>query len=392
MANGGVPVSVRRAIVDADVSAMNVTAFCHAHGISTWFFYDLRRRYAVDGDDALELRSRAAKRVANRIDDVVRDRIVELRKQLDEEGLDCGPATIQFHLLREDGPVPSTSTIWRVLRERGFVVPNPRKAPRRTYRRFTAEWANECWQIDATTWTLATGDSIEIINVIDDCTRVLIASCAVKTCTTANTWSALCVASEQWGWPERLLSDNGSAFRGGGPNRNSQGGLIPLLAAIGIRDSHSRPYHPQTCGKVERFHQTLKKYLARWATSARSLEELQAIIDRFKDIYNHQRPHRALGRRIPADVWHTTPRSGPATIPLGTTTRTVVDTNGQLQIKGRFKISLGAAHRGAEALAVVTGLQAHVFIGGKLIRQLTIDPTKRTQAIYDRPGKPKKKV
>src|SRR5258706_536779 len=195
MGSRGVPMSVRRAIVDADVSRLNVAEFCRVHGISTWLFYNLRRRYAVDGDAALEPLSRAPKRVANKIDVAVGDRIVLLRKQLADDGLDNGPATIRFHLQRLDGWAPSEATIWRVLKQRGFINPEPRKAPKHAYRRFVAERANECWQIDATKWWLADGTMIEIINVIDDCTRVLIASVAVPTCTTANSWDALCLGA-----------------------------------------------------------------------------------------------------------------------------------------------------------------------------------------------------
>lgn len=369
--------SVRRAIVEADVSTLNVTEFCRQHGVSTWLFYDLRRRYAADGEAALEPLSRAPKRVANKTPVAVGDRIVLLRKQLADDGLDNGPATIRFHLQRLDGWAPSEATIWRVLQQRGFIVPAPHKAPKRACRRFVAERANECWQIDATQWALADGTTVEIINVIDDCTRVLIASMAVPTCTTANSWQALCHGAGRWGWPERVLSDNGSAFRGG----DGHGGLVPALAALGIDDRHSRPYHPQTCGKVERFHQTLKLHLNRQDLAA-TIAELQTQLDRFREIYNHHRPHRAIGRRFPAQVWQQTPRSGPASRPLGTpttTSTTVVGADGRISIATRTRIGIGVAHAGQTAITVITGTNAHVFIDGRLVRQLTINPNTRDQ-------------
>lgn len=369
--------SVRRAIVDVDVSTLNVSEFCRQHGVSTWLFYDLRRRYAAVGDAALEPLSRAPKRVANKTPVAVGDRIVLLRKELADEGLDNGPATIRFHLQRLEGWAPSEATIWRVLKQRGFINPEPRKAPKHAYRRFAAERANECWQIDATKWWLADGTMIEIINVIDDCTRVLIASVAVSTCTTANSWDALCLGAQRWGWPERVLSDNGLAFRGPAGN----GGLLPALAALGIEDRHSRAYHPQTCGKVERFHQTLKLHLATRDLAA-TLAELQAQLDRFREIYNHQRPHRAIGRQFPADVWHATPRSGPAGHPIGTpttTSTTVVTADGRISIATRTRVGIGVAHAGKTAFTVITGTSAHVFIDGRLVRQLTINPNTRDQ-------------
>ena len=102
--------SVRRAIVDADVSTLNVSEFCRVHGVSTWLFYDLRRRYAAGGDVALELSSRAPKRVANKTDEATRDLIVSLRKELADDGLDNGPATIRFHLEQRQGRSPSEAT------------------------------------------------------------------------------------------------------------------------------------------------------------------------------------------------------------------------------------------------------------------------------------------
>src|SRR5215204_4173613 len=183
-------------------------------------------------------------------------------------------------LERGHGTSPSEATIWRLLRERGFVVPEPCKRPAHTPQRFSAERVNECWQIDATKWSLTETPMIEIIDVVDDCSRTLIASVAVPTCTTANAWSTLCCGADEWGWPERVLSDNGTPFRGQG-----QGGMLPALAALGIRDGHSRPYHPQTCGKVERFHQTLKLHL-RHQEPATTLAELQAQLDDFRSYYN----------------------------------------------------------------------------------------------------------
>jgi transposase InsO family protein len=291
--------------------------------------------------------------------------------------LDNGPATIRFHLQRLDGWSPSEATIWRVLKQRGFINPEPRKAPKHAYRRFVAERANECWQIDATKWELADGTTIEIINVIDDCSRVLVASVAVSTCTTANSWDALCAGAQRWGWPERVLSDNGLAFRGPAGN----GGLLPALAALGIEDRHSRPYHPQTCGKVERFHQTLKRYLAT-RDPAETLAELQADLDRFIERYNHHRPHRAIGRRFPADVWHATPRSGPASHAVGTPTTTstaTVTADGRISIARLTRVGIGVAYAGQTATTVITGTNAHVFINGRLIRQLTINPNTRDQ-------------
>lgn len=375
--------SVRRLIVEVDVDGLNVTEFCRLHGVSTWFFYDLRRRYAVDGEAALESRSRAAKTVANRTPDWVEDVVVELRKTLDDAGLDAGPATIWTHLearLPSGTVVPSEATIWRILTRRGFITPEPKKAPKHAHRTFAAERANECWQLDDITWTLLDGIEVKIITLIDDCTRLCPSLKAVVSVNGDTAFDAFATAADKWGWPARFLSDNANAYKKT---------LAAAVGALGVDHRHGRPYHPQTQGKVERFHQTLQKWL-KAQPRATSLEQLQTQLDIFCDIYNNQRPHRAIGRKPPAVVYAQTPKSGPADLPLATPTtlHRVTVSNGVCYINKTYSISVGATHTGQEATIIVTGLTCHVFIAGRLIRQLQLDPTRRNQPLYDRPGRP----
>jgi transposase InsO family protein len=373
--------SVRRLIAEADVSSLNVSRFCREHGIGRDAFYEVRRRFGAEGEAGLVSRSRAPNRVANRTSAAVEEVIVELRKELEGLGADAGPATIHHWLGRrlDPGPVPSMATIWRVLARRGFIVADPSKSPGRRWRSFAAERANECWQIDSTHWTLADDTEIEIINAIDDCSRLAIRSAAVARCTLATAWDAVADGAARYGWPERMLSDNGSSF---GPTFKEN------LAEMGVGIGHSRPYHPQTCGKVERFHQTVKKWLAAH-DPATTIDELQAVLDTFVDYYNSQRPHRSLDRRTPHDVWNTTPRSGPATQPLGLPS--VVHHNrvyDGIVWAGRYRITLGAAHNNQHATTIITGEHGHVFIAGRLVRELTISPSRANQPLHRRPGRP----
>ena len=379
-----IAMSVRRAIAEADVSTLNVAAFCRLHQISRDRFYVIRRRYEVEGEAGLEPRSRAAHRIANRTRDDIEDLVVEFRKKLTETGLDAGPATIWWHLQQRGVDAPSEATIWRILTRRGFITPNPKKKPKRAWRSFAADYGNERWQIDTTHWLLADGTEVAIINIIDDCTRICAASIAFDhTATTGvDAWETLLAGAKQWGFPASVLSDNGAEFtaRVFGDN----------LAALGIETGHSRPYHPQTCGKVERFHQTLKRFL-RAQPDPTSIEELQDDLDRFLIIYNHHRGHRSLGRRIPADVFTNTPTIGPATTPVTQTTRihhNTVDGNGRVEIPGPYAISLGNRYAGATATTIQTGNHAHVFVNHQLARELTINPNKRHQPLHNRPGKP----
>lgn len=381
MAREEVPVSLRRAIVEMDTSTVNVTEFCSLNAISTWFFYDLRRRHAQEGDAVLEPKSRAPHRVANKTPVEIEDQVVAMRKELDGAGLDSGPISVQDWLVaRGMVKVPSPATIWRILVDRGFITPDPSKAPKRTGRRFQAARANELWQLDDTGWELADGTEVKILNVVDDHSRLLVASEAMPSCTGSAALVVLSTAAVVLGWPLRFLSDNASAFRHV---------LAEALAAIGIDSTHSRPYHPQTNGKVERFHQTLKKWLAA-QPRAGTLDELQAQLDTFRDFYNHHRPHRAISRQRPAHVWANAPKAGPDNRPLGaaTTVHHGTVTGGMVSVRRRYRISLGVAHNGHQTLTVMTGTACHVFIDGRLVRKLTLDTTRRNQPLHARPGRP----
>lgn len=375
--------TLRRTIVEVDVDGLNVTAFCAQHGVSTWFFWDLRRRHALEGDVVLEPKSRAPRRVANKTPLAIEDVIVAKRKELDDAGLDAGPGSICWHLRDLDG-LPSEATVWRILKARGFITADPSKAPRSSMRRFTAERANECWQLDDTTWQLADGSDVKIFNVIDDHSRLLVASAAMRSCNGAGALVALGDAAAVLGWPERTLSDNAKAFRDV---------LADALAELGVNARHSRPYHPQTNGKVERFHLTLKKWLARQPAAA-TLDELQGQLDAFRFLYNHQRPHRSIERRVPAQVWADAPKSGPADQPL--TAPTLVTTSivrgGYANVGKTYRITIGSAFNDRTAFTVVTGRRAHVFVDGRLVRELTVDPSRRDQTLYQRRGRPPRQL
>jgi transposase InsO family protein len=371
--------SIRRAIVEIDPSTINVTEFCRSHGVSTWFFWDLRRRFAVEGEAALTPKSRAPRRVANRTPARIEGAIVAKRKELLDAGFDAGAGSIAFHLRHLPG-LPTESTIWRILKARGFITPDPTKAPKHAHRSFTAERANDCWQLDDTTWELAGGAPVKILNVIDDHSRLAVASVALESCTGAATLTALATAATTLGWPARFLSDNAKAFRQV---------LAEALGAMGIAHGHSRPYHPQTNGKVERFHQTLKRWLRR-QNPPHTIDELQAQLDIFRFIYNHQRNHRSLDRQFPADVWSQAPKNGPADQPIGQPTHIYQQTvhGGILQLGRRYRVSVGATYNGQRPLAIITGTACHVFLDGQLIRFLTINPNRKHQPLHSRPGRP----
>jgi transposase InsO family protein len=375
--------SLRLLVAQIDLDGLNVRRFCAEHGLSTWSFYEFRRRYAVDGEAGLEPRSRAPHQVANRTPDAVERRILDARKLLEQLGDDAGPASIHARLSRDGVSPPSVSTIWRILVREAQISRDPTKAPKHAGHRFVAERANECWQTDDTGWGLADATPVKIINILDDCSRLCVASRAAPSATGTAIFEAFTRAATESGWPERVLCDNAKAHRHP---------LTDALGELGVAVGHSRPYHPQTCGKVERFHLTLQQSL-RAAPPPATIEELQAHLDWFRHRYNHERPHRSLGRRTPAEVWATTPKSGPASRALDTPTEvhySTVGRNGVVSAGRRYAIHLGVDHAHQPATVIVTGLACHVFIDTRLVRQLTLDPTRRHQPLHPGPGRPAK--
>jgi transposase InsO family protein len=375
-----------RYVVDAVVvEGRSYREVARAHGVSKSWVGKLVGRFRAGGYPATQPRSRAAKRIPHRTPDALEDEIVALRKELAELGVDAGAATIHYHLSKRHQAVPSVSTIWRVLRRRGFVTPQPHKRPRSSWIRFEARLPNECWQSDVTHWRLGDGTEAEIVNFIDDHSRLAVAARVLGTATAPRVLQVFRAAGERWGLPAALLTDNGCVYttwHRGGPNV-----MQTELLALGIDYRHSRPYHPQTCGKVERLHQTMKAFLSR-QRPAGSLAELQAQVDRFVAYYNEIRPHRANGRRTPLEAFGARDKARPSgpKIRVGAGVRVRrdrIDNNGKVTLRHRSRlhhIGVGHAHKGKRVIMLVDGLDVRVVsVDGELLRQLTLDPDRDYQ-------------
>lgn len=351
---------------------------CAELGVHRDTVHEWRRRYRAEGLDGLIERSRRPERSPNQTPVELEDEIVRLRKELP---LDHGADVIGWHLRRQGRQdVPSDRTIHRILVRRGMVVPQPQKRPKSSYRRFEFDRPNECWQIDATEWRLARGRSATVMDVLDDHSRALIAIRAGTAATTDLALDAILTGTALWGSPAMVLSDNGLCFT----NRHTTSSVFETtLAAAGTRVIHSRPYHPETCGKIERFHATLKRWLVTQPL-ARSIPDLQAQLDRFAAHYNHQRRSSAGGELTPAERHQATPPARPAsepiTLPIPAPTVTItspkVQVNGTITI-GTWHASVGTEHAGRRLTVIRYGDHAVVLHGPTLIARPYLDPTRR---------------
>jgi len=373
-----------RYLVEAHLrEGRSVAELAARHDVHRSWLYKLLARYRAEGEAGLLPRSRRPRRSPAAMAPSLAEEIVAMRQNLLDQGLDAGALTIHWHLARRHGAVPSTSSIWRVLRRRGLVTPQPRKRPRSSFIRFEAELPNECWQSDMTHWALTGGRGAEVVNFIDDHSRLCLASIALAVTTAVDVGQIFQQARASYGTPAAVLTDNGCIF-----TAEHRGGKVVLeteLERLGVRHKHSRPYHPQTCGKVERFHQTLKKYL-RKQPAAGSLEALQRQLDRFARYYNEQRPHRALGRLTPREVYDAKVKARPSA-KVETHFRIrhdKVDRHGKLSLRYDSRllhIGVGARHKGLPVVMLIADRDVRVVSAadGELLRHLTLDPSRNYQ-------------
>ena len=299
-----------------------------------------------------------------------------LHKQSADDGLDAGAQTVHYHLSQRYERAPSVSTVFRVLKARGFVTVEPHKRPKSSIKRFAADVPNETWQTDMTHVELAGGEVFEVLNMIDDHSRLCVASRAMKIVKGADVVRVLHQAAATWGYPASFLSDNGLIFR---TSRHHQvaGVTEQELFSLGIKAKHARPYHPQTCGKVERFHQTMKKFLAA-QEGVETKKQLQRELDRFVSYYNEVRPHRGIGRRTPAAVFAAREKALPSGSFVKVGTRRLrldrIDTSGRITLRHRGKlhhIGLGKAYAGWRVAMLVDGLDIEIVgLDGSPLRRL----------------------
>ena len=372
----------RAIILSVELEGLTQSEAAARYSVSKGWVSKLMARYRTEGETAFEPRSRRPKTSPNRVSDVVNQTIVNLRVDLTRRGLDAGPHTIQWHLERHGHSV-SISTIRRRLIDNGLITPEPKKRPKSSYIRFEADLPNETWQSDFTHYRLTDGTDTEILVWLDDHSRYALSVTAHDRVTGNIVKQTFNQCGADQGFPASVLTDNGlvytTRFAGYKGGRNA---LETRLAELDIQQKNSRPNHPTTCGKVERFHQTLKKWLKAQTPRPDTITDLQALIDTFTDEYNHHRPHRSLGRKTPATTYNLLPKTGPAGSTRGPhhrIRRDRIDQTGAVSLRraGRMHhISIGRAHKGTAVILLIDNLDIRVINTntGELLRHLTLNP------------------
>jgi transposase InsO family protein len=357
------------------------------YGVARSWIYELVARYRTEGDTAFEPRSRRPKTSPNATDPTTIKLILELRDDLVDQGLDAGADTIRWHLETHHQIRVSRPTIHRILTRNDRVTHDPKKRPRSSYVRFEAELPNECWQSDFTHYPLADGTDVEILSWLDDHSRYALRLTAHQPVTGQIVVDEFRAAITEHGPPASTLTDNGMVytvrFATGRGGRNA---FEAELHRLGITQKNSRPNHPTTCGKVERFQQTMKRWLDQQPAPT-TTTALQALLDQFRTIYNNQRPHRSLPHRAtPTTSYNARPKAAPTgrTDTHSRVRHDHVDTAGTitLRVNGRLHhIGIGRIHAGTHVIVLAHDLHVRVADAntGELLRQLTIDPTRDYQ-------------
>ncbi len=365
------------------------------YGVSEGWVSKLMARRRAEGDAAYEPKSRRPVTSPNATPEAVVDLVLALRKQLVESGLDAGADTIGWHLQHHHAVTLSRATIHRILTRAGAVSPEPAKRPKSSYIRFQAEMPNETWQSDFTHYRLTNPDrspgaDVEIITWLDDHSRYAVHVSAHWRITAKIVLNTFTKAAVQHGYPASTLTDNGMVytvrFAGG---RGGRSMLEHELRRLGIVQKNSRPNHPTTCGKLERFQQTMKNWLRAQSEQPTDLEHLQAMLEEFTTTYNRHRPHRSLPHRAtPAIAYTTRPKATPGADRDGDTHDRVrfdrIDSVGTvtLRVNGRLHhIGVGRTHARTHVILLVHDLDVRIINAatGELLRELTIDTTKDYQ-------------
>jgi transposase InsO family protein len=366
----------------------NVAEFCRRHQISRVTFYKWRARFAEQGLAGLQELSRRPQSCPRATDAPVVAAVLGCRVELLKAGLDYGPQSIVWTLHRRGVvAVPSRATVARILNRHGLIDPQPRKRPKSATKRFRFSRPNECWQSDWTEWRLADGSAAAIAGTLDDHSRYLTGLQGAAGCGTGKlVWSVMLAGITECGIPAMSLTDNGFVYTGRW--RGFESAFEVNLRALGTRTINSAPFHPQTCGKIERFWQTLKNWLNAHPAPA-TVDELNDQLAVFRDHYNHDRPHRALRGATPAEVFHATEKARPAQQPLPgpvfVNRQVVSASSGNLTV-GPYIVNVGRQWSGHLCDTICDGTHLVVFSGTTLVRELTANPNRRYQNGQRRPG------
>lgn len=287
----------------------NKSELCHRFGISRKTGYKWQKRYEEEGKRGLKNRSKEAHKIPHKTRAEVEEIVIQAR-----EKHPCWGGRKLKRYLENQGykEIPAASTITEILKREGYIDPlesERREAPKR----FEYDAPNELWQMDFKGYFETDYARCYALTALDDHSRYSIILDAHPSQHRERVEGSLERAFRRYGLPRRMLMDNGGPWGQYQEGTRCVTRLAVWLIDLGIKVMHGRPFHPQTQGKEERFHRTLKREVLE-REHYRDLESVQNSFDKWQEIYNCERPHEALGLEVPASRYWMSPRSYPEVI------------------------------------------------------------------------------
>jgi transposase InsO family protein len=301
--------SGRREFVSlAKQEGANVRELCRRYGISPTTGYKWIERSAADAEERYEDRSRRPQRSPNETAEAMVAKILAVR---DDHPVWNARKIRRVLQRRNETGVPAASTIGAILKRNGRITEAASEAAQK-WHRFERDRPNELSQIDFKGFFETGQGRCYPLTMLDDHSRFMQILKACRNEQTETVRTHLIDCFRRFGLPDQINSDNGNPWANANGDRHTT--LTVWLMRMGVRVTHSRPRHPQTNGKDERFHRTLKAEVlgSRWFTT---MAEVQRELDRWREIYNNERPHEALGLEVPASRYQVSKRPYPTTLP-----------------------------------------------------------------------------
>jgi transposase InsO family protein len=291
----------------AGLAGANRSELCRRFGVSRSNGYKWMGRHAAEGPAGLEERSRRPLRSPGQASGELAAAVLAVRAAHPR----WGGRKIRRVLQDAGVAAPAASTITEILRRAG-QLDGPGAGEPRDWVRFEHAEPNELWQMDFKGHVALQAGRCHPLTVLDDHSRYALEIGACGDERTETVQGRLERVFRRYGLPRRILADNGSPWgTAGGGGRHTR--LTVWLLDLGVGVSHGRPWHPQTQGKDERFHRTLKGEVLDGATFA-GLDQAQAAFDAWREVYNCKRPHEAIGLDTPSRRYRMSPRPMPPAI------------------------------------------------------------------------------
>src|SRR5262245_6510740 len=334
----------------------NVRELCRRFGIARSCGHKWVRRYLAEGREGLMDRSRRPHRSPGQTIEAAESEVLRIR----EESNNAWGGRKIAKVMHDEGAavVPAPSTITEILRRHGKLEQRTHEHPG-PYQRFERERPNELWQMDFKGhFPMSRGGRCHPLTVIDDHSRYSVCAQACGNEQDGPTRERLVAVFRRYGLPDAMLMDNGGPWGDSGGGRFTS--FSVWLMRLGIRVTHGRILHPQTQGKDERLHRTMKAEIA--LDRLADLDECQRAFDKWRHVYNHRRPHEAIGMTTPSERYRPSNRPYPERLPpieYGEGHVRKADKEGDISFKGR-RLRLGRPFRG-EPIALRPTTEDGVF-------------------------------